>query len=41
MAQHAQSIGADAIIGMRDDATEFSDSVTQVLAYGTAVKLDL
>jgi uncharacterized protein YbjQ (UPF0145 family) len=39
MLAHAQSIGADAIIGMRYDATEFSQSATEVLAYGTAVKL--
>ena len=39
MVQHAQEIGADAIIGMRYDATEFSDTITEVLAYGTAVKL--
>ena len=40
MVQHAQDIDADAIIGMRYDATEFSQSVTEVLAYGTAVKLE-
>ena len=40
MVQHAHEIGADAIIGMRYDATEFSESATEVLAYGTAVKLD-
>ena len=39
MVQHAQEVGADAIIGMRYDATEFSDTITEVLAYGTAVKL--
>lgn len=39
MVQHAHEIGADAIIGMRYDATEFYDGVTEVLAYGTAVKL--
>jgi uncharacterized protein YbjQ (UPF0145 family) len=39
MVQHAQEIGADAIIGMRYDATEFSQGSTEVLAYGTAVKL--
>jgi len=39
MVQHAQELGADAIIGMRYDATEFSDTITEVLAYGTAVKL--
>ena len=39
MVQHAHEIGADAVIGMRYDATEFSQSATEVLAYGTAVKL--
>lgn len=39
MVQHAQEIGADAIIGMRYDATEFTQGTTEVLAYGTAVKL--
>ena len=39
MVDHAQEIGADAIIGMRYDATEFSQNVSEVLAYGTAVKL--
>jgi uncharacterized protein YbjQ (UPF0145 family) len=39
MVQHAHEIGADAIIAMRYDATEFSDGVTEVLAYGTAVKI--
>lgn len=39
MVQHASAIGADAIIAMRYDATEFSESITEVLAYGTAVKL--
>ncbi len=39
MIQHAQEIGADAVIGMRYDATEFTQGSTEVLAYGTAVKL--
>lgn len=39
MVQHAEEVGADAIIGMRYDATEFSQATTEVLAYGTAVKL--
>ena len=39
MVQHAHEIGADAIIAMRYDATEFSQTATEVLAYGTAVKL--
>lgn len=39
MIAHAQAVGADAIIGFRYDATEFSQGATEVLAYGTAVKL--
>ena len=40
MVEHARERGADAVIGMRYDATEFATGVTEVLAYGTAVKLD-
>jgi uncharacterized protein YbjQ (UPF0145 family) len=39
MVEHAEERGADAVIGMRYDATEFAQGVTEVLAYGTAVKL--
>jgi uncharacterized protein YbjQ (UPF0145 family) len=39
MVEHAQERGADAIIAMRYDATEFAPGVTEVLAYGTAVRL--
>ena len=39
MARQAVEIGADAIIGMRYDATEFMQATTEVLAYGTAVTL--
>jgi len=39
MIAHATELGADAIIGMRYDATEFGQGSTEVLAYGTAVKL--
>jgi uncharacterized protein YbjQ (UPF0145 family) len=35
--QHASEIGANAIIGMRYDANEIMNGVTEVLAYGTAV----
>jgi uncharacterized protein YbjQ (UPF0145 family) len=38
MIQHAAQVQADAIIGMRYDATEFAQGATEVLAYGTAVK---
>ena len=39
MVQHATQMGADAVIAMRYDATEFTRGATEVLAYGTAVKL--
>lgn len=39
MIDHAKDMGADAVIAMRYDATEFAPGVTEVLAYGTAVKL--
>jgi uncharacterized protein YbjQ (UPF0145 family) len=39
MVSHAQQLGANAIINMRYDATEFSQGITEVLAYGTAVQL--
>jgi len=34
---HAQQIGANAIIGMRYDASEVVTNATEVLCYGTAV----
>jgi uncharacterized protein YbjQ (UPF0145 family) len=37
MIQHANELGANAIIGARYDATEVMQGVTEVLAYGTAV----
>jgi uncharacterized protein YbjQ (UPF0145 family) len=40
MMQHAEDLKAHAIIGMRYDATEFMQGVTEVLAYGTAVRLE-
>src|SRR5215470_17632458 len=40
MILHAQEVGADAVIGMRYDATEFSAGITEVLAYGTAVRIE-
>ena len=39
MVDLAEQLGADAIIGFRYDATEFSAATTEVLAYGTAVKI--
>ena len=37
MTAHAMTLGANAIIGVRYDATEVMQGVTEVLAYGTAV----
>ncbi|HXD51296.1 MAG TPA: YbjQ family protein [Burkholderiales bacterium] len=37
MLQHAVEHGANAVIGMRYDANEVADGITEVLAYGTAV----
>ena len=37
MLQHAAAVGANALIGVRYDANEVTDGVTEVLAYGTAV----
>src|ERR1700761_3996010 len=39
MIQHAAAMGADAVIAFRYDATEFAQGSTEVLAYGTAVKV--
>lgn len=40
MAQHADQMGANAIIGVRYDATEVMQGVTEVLCYGTAVVVE-
>jgi uncharacterized protein YbjQ (UPF0145 family) len=40
MMQHAQELGANAVIGVRYDATELMDTVTEVLCYGTAVVVE-
>jgi uncharacterized protein YbjQ (UPF0145 family) len=37
MAQHAEALGANGIIGVRYDATEMMPGTTEVLCYGTAV----
>lgn len=37
---HAQQVGANAVINMRYDANEVIQGVTEVLAYGTAVKIE-
>ena len=40
MVQHAQVMGANAIINMRYDANEIMQGITEVLAYGTAVVVE-
>ena len=35
--QHAQALGANGVVGLRYDATEVMQGVTEVLCYGTAV----
>jgi uncharacterized protein YbjQ (UPF0145 family) len=37
MIQHAQELGANAVVGIRYDATEVMQGVTEVLCYGTAL----
>ena len=40
MLSHAGQLGANAIIGVRYDATELSSGITEVLCYGTAVAVE-
>jgi uncharacterized protein YbjQ (UPF0145 family) len=40
MVSHAGHLGANALIGVRYDATEVSAGVTEVLCYGTAVLVE-
>ena len=40
MLAHAQRRGANAVIGVRYDATEIMSGVTEVLCYGTAVVIE-
>jgi uncharacterized protein YbjQ (UPF0145 family) len=37
---HATEMGANAILAMRYDANEIMEGITEVLAYGTAVKVE-
>lgn len=39
MLQHAAELGANAVIGVRYDATEVMSGVSEVLCYGTAVSV--
>ncbi len=40
MVSHAERLGANAVIGVRYDATELMQGVTEVLCYGTAVTVE-
>lgn len=40
MLEHAAELGANAVVGARYDATELLQGVTEVLAYGTAVRVE-
>jgi uncharacterized protein YbjQ (UPF0145 family) len=37
---HAQKVGANAVVGIRYDATEIMSGVSEVLCYGTAVVVE-
>jgi uncharacterized protein YbjQ (UPF0145 family) len=40
MVEHARQVSANAVIAMRYDANEIMDGITEVLAYGTAVRVE-
>ncbi len=40
MIKHAEEMGGNAIIGVRYDANEVAQGITEVLCYGTAVKVE-
>ena len=40
MMEHAAEHGANAVVGVRYDATEVMQGVTEVIAYGTAVEVE-
>jgi uncharacterized protein YbjQ (UPF0145 family) len=40
MIAHAEELGANAVIGIRYDATEVMSGVNEVLCYGTAVVVE-
>jgi uncharacterized protein YbjQ (UPF0145 family) len=40
MLTHAGQLGANAVIGVRYDATEIAPGITEVLCYGTAVTVE-
>jgi uncharacterized protein YbjQ (UPF0145 family) len=41
MLAHAAELGANAVVGVRYDATEIAPGITEVLCYGTAVFVEV
>jgi uncharacterized protein YbjQ (UPF0145 family) len=41
MVNHAEELGANAVMGIRYDATELMQGVSEVLCYGTAVAVEV
>lgn len=40
MVQNAQAMGADAVVMMRFDSSEMGQTMSEIVAYGTAVKIE-
>ncbi len=40
MITHANQLGANAVVGVRYDATEIMPGITEVLCYGTAGQVE-
>ena len=40
MIKHAEDQGANAVIAMRYDSNDIADGITEMLAYGTAVRVE-
>lgn len=40
MLAHAGNLGANAVVGVRYDATEIGNGITEVICYGTAVSVE-
>ena len=40
LVEHAQAMGANAVVGLRYDASEVAERATEVLCYGTAVVIE-
>ena len=40
MLMHAGQLGANAVVGVRYDATEIGSGITEVICYGTAVAVE-